>query len=595
MEDYPTAAAFITLAEAKAEMRALASSKPNIQERDYTIPNMAPVWWSYGKSTSNPLRGKVLIVPEASKMDQVASIWTGLAKSQCRRKDEPLSPYEYWNRNRDTLVKQVGERRTQAETAEALDNAIWQKVKGCGAFKPRVAAGVMQMFQAKRILDFSSGWGDRLFAAISLDVDAYTGVDPNPALHDPYQQMIEDLVPLQKRGRYTLIESPFQTAVLPGGLTYDLVFTSPPYYDLELYATKTDGQNLDQWKSAFLYPSLDKAWEALEVGGHLAISINDFWGRGADAVRTSYVEDMVRYVSSLPGARSLNSVYRGRCTPYIASSTESALGGTSGDRVLVVNMPIWCWRREIPTLDVNPPVIVEPYQLDTTRVVNVIRDDLLPGTTKQRGALPYLASYPDYDEFVYAGHESGHGHLCIAFVAHTLGKRATLFLSSVGTSTAAVNRMNKSREYGARVYLIPDKLSVVTEEARKYCDRTKGALLVPLGMDNAEYQAHMVRALNAAIPPDLAPARMWIVAGSGRVLRSLEELFPDTEFLSVRVGRELRNGEEATYVSKYKLSQEVKDEDLPPYPASKTYDAKLWPFVRQYAQDGDYIWNVAGY
>lgn len=593
MEDYPTAAAFITLAEAKQEMRALASSKPNIQERDYTIPNMAPEWWSYGKSTSNPLRGKVLIVPEANKMDQVASIWTGLPKSQCRRKDEPLSPYEYWNQNRDSLIKQVGERRTQAETAEALDNAIWQAVKGCGAFKPRVAAGVMQMFQAKRVLDFSSGWGDRLFAFISLDVDAYTGVDPNPGLHGPYQQMIDDLVPVQKRGRYTMIESPFQTAVLPRGLTYDLVFTSPPYFDLELYATKTDGgQNLDQWKSAFLYPSLDKAWEALEVGGHLALSINDFWGRGADAVRTSYVEDMVRYVSSLPGAHSLNSVYRGRCTPYIASST-------GGDGTLI-GAPIWCWRRtEIQSTDwqalSQTPVVIEPYQLDTTRVVNVIRDDLLPGTTKQRGALPYLASYPDYDEFVYAGQESGHGHLCIAFVANTLGKRATLFLSSVGTNPAMVERMNKSREYGARIYAIPDKLSVVTEEARKYCDRTKGALLVPLGMDNAEYQAQMVLALNAAIPSDLAPVRMWIVTGSGRVLRSLEELFPYTKFLSVRVGRELRNGDDATYVSKYKLSQEVKYEDLPPYPSSKTYDAKLWPYVKLHAQDGDYIWNVAGY
>lgn len=592
MEDYPTAASFITLAEAERELRALASTEPRIDERDYTIPNMASEWWSYGKSTSYPLTGKIIIVPEASKMDQVASIWTGMAKSQCRRKDEPLSPYEYWNQNRDSLVKQVGERRTEIETAEALDNAIWQKVKGCGAFKPRVAAAVMQFFQAKRVLDFSAGWGDRPFAAISLDVEAYTGVDPNPSLHGPYQQMIADLVPLQKRGRYTMIESPFQTAILPEGLTYDLVFTSPPYFDLELYATKAEGESLDQWKSLFLYPALDKAWEALEVGGHLVLSINDYWGRGADAVKTSYVEDMARYVSSLPGARSLNSIYRGRCVPYLASST-------GGDGVLI-GAPIWCWKRESETsMDwqalSQTPVVIEPYQLDTTRVVNVIRDDLLPGTTKQRGALPYLASYPDYDEFVYAGQESGHGHLCIAFVANTLGKRATLFLSSVGTSTAAVERMNKSREYGARIYAIPDKLSVVTEEARKYCDRTRGALLIPLGMDNAEYQAQMVRALNAAIPRDLAPARMWIVAGSGRVMRSLEELFPDTEFLSVRVGRELRSGGDTTYVSKYKLSQEVRDEDLPPYPASKTYDAKLWPYVKLHAQNGDYIWNVAGF
>lgn len=30
----------------------------------------------------------------------------------------------------------------------------------------------------------------------------------------------------------------------------------------------------------------------------------------------------------------------------------------------------------------------------------------------------------------------------------------------------------------------------------------------------------------------------------------------------------------------------------PPYPSVANYDAKLWEFVEQHAEDGDYVWNV---
>ena len=31
----------------------------------------------------------------------------------------------------------------------------------------------------------------------------------------------------------------------------------------------------------------------------------------------------------------------------------------------------------------------------------------------------------------------------------------------------------------------------------------------------------------------------------------------------------------------------------PPYPSVPNYDAKLWQFVLQAGQAGDYVWNVA--
>ena len=226
------------------------------------------------------------------------------------------------------------------------------------------------------------------------------------------------------------------------------------------------------------------------------------------------------------------------------------------------------------------------------RRLTVVRDDLLEGSTKQRGATPWLMRYLDYSEFVYAGSIEGYGHLCIAIVAETLKKKCTLFLQAADNTETSL--VAASRSHGARIVLIPNTLKITTEEATKYVARTVGSLLVPLGMDVAEYQCHMVRAIREALPPLFAsPKRMWVVVGSGRLLLSLQEIFPETEFLSVQVGRSPYNKARPTYISKYKLKQEVTLKDTPPYPASKTYEAKLWPFIREFARDGDWIWNAA--
>jgi hypothetical protein len=37
-----------------------------------------------------------------------------------------------------------------------------------------------------------------------------------------------------------------------------------------------------------------------------------------------------------------------------------------------------------------------------------------------------------------------------------------------------------------------------------------------------------------------------------------------------------------------------KSRRLPPYPSVSNYDAKLWQFVMEKGQEGDYIWNVGG-
>jgi hypothetical protein len=61
----------------------------------------------------------------------------------------------------------------------------------------------------------------------------------------------------------------------------DLVFTSPPYFNREVYSEDENqschkyGDSYDSWKNGFLIPTLKTAAEWLKPGGHLLWNIAD--------------------------------------------------------------------------------------------------------------------------------------------------------------------------------------------------------------------------------------------------------------------------------------------------------------------------------
>ena len=58
-------------------------------------------------------------------------------------------------------------------------------------FKPNVAKAIYQMTDAKRVLDTSCGWGDRLAGFFASDAEEYIGCDPNPNTFKQYLKQIE--------------------------------------------------------------------------------------------------------------------------------------------------------------------------------------------------------------------------------------------------------------------------------------------------------------------------------------------------------------------------------------------------------------------
>ena len=91
------------------------------------------------------------------------------------------------------------------------------------------------------------------------------------------------------------------------------------------------------------------------------------------------------------------------------------------------------------------------------------------------------------------------------------------------------------------------------------------------------------------------PKRIWLVAGSGTLLKSLRKVFPRSKFMVVQVGKKIwpdqMRVKDKLFVSPKKFWE--KADPLPPYPSVSTYDAKLWEFVLKYGKNDDYVWNVA--
>ena len=67
--------------------------------------------------------------------------------------------------------------------------------------------------------------------------------------------------------------------------TFDIVFTSPPYFNVERYSYDDNQswvryKNIDSWNYQFLQKSLDNIIPTLKSGGKLCINISDVYNGG---------------------------------------------------------------------------------------------------------------------------------------------------------------------------------------------------------------------------------------------------------------------------------------------------------------------------
>jgi hypothetical protein len=199
-------------------------------------------------------------------------------------KSEAVSPFEFWMTQKSKIIDLIYTEK-QPLNSYTLREALFNLAPEATLFKTTVAKSIYDIFKPKHILDMSSGWGDRLIAAIAygeasgVDVK-YSGFDPNSSLKYKYMNIVSKLSPENKRGNFKVRTEPFESANLKDIKDVDLFFSSPPYFDFEVY-TNEETQSINNYKTyndwivKFLFRSIKNAFSVIIKDGYFVMHITD--------------------------------------------------------------------------------------------------------------------------------------------------------------------------------------------------------------------------------------------------------------------------------------------------------------------------------
>jgi len=275
----------------------------------------------------------------------------------------------------------------------------------------------------------------------------------------------------------------------------------------------------------------------------------------------------------------------------------------------------------------NPPLNIISISLTPTKKINIIQDNILIAGTKQRVSTLFIKKIITNDNsiktLVYAGSYNGFGAIATAYSAYKLNLKCIVFLSSIGTGSNKeenYDKIIKSKQIrtlialNAKIYLCKNYREARELEYKisQYEDwKIKpGYFIVPMGLNDSD--GIMINLLSKQIKKNIKNTnlnkknvRIWLVAGSGGILMSLVKAIPKASFYVLLTGggkyidmvKQLikeNNKEKNTtiiIVNDLDISGITNDSDKY-YESVKGYDNQIFPYVKKYAKDGDYIWNV---
>jgi hypothetical protein len=138
-------------------------------------------------------------------------------------------------------------------------------------FKPVIARNLYKRYKPTLILDPCAGWGGRALGAMSLNIN-YVGFDTNINLKPAYEKM-KSLYPSD-----SLVDIYFKDSSRAdfSQFSYDMVFTSPPYYVrslLEIYENMPYYENELDFNNSFLRPMVSNSWKHLKPNGVMALNV----------------------------------------------------------------------------------------------------------------------------------------------------------------------------------------------------------------------------------------------------------------------------------------------------------------------------------
>lgn len=248
------------------------------------------------------------------------------------------SPHRSWytKKFRDTLLNCLWTLKFEQVDLKVLKSALHLRKYVASQFRPSAAKCIYQYFNSKKVLDFSSGWGDRLNGFLSCDnTESYLGIDPNDRLFIGYHDQLKNYNTTHKN---VVLKMECAEDVGMHTDNFDTIFTSPPYFNIERY-NQEDNQSwkrykkLNNWLDGFLFPVLEKSWNSLNSGGHMIINISDVY---SNHTINKICDPMNNFMSKLYGAS-----YGGSIGLRMAKRPNSK--AVKSDGIFVE--PMWVWKK----------------------------------------------------------------------------------------------------------------------------------------------------------------------------------------------------------------------------------------------------------
>ena len=213
-------------------------------------------------------------------------------------------------------------------------------------FKPNVAKTIYQMTNAKRVLDTSCGWGDRLAGFFASDATEYIGCDPNPNTFKQYLKQIETYNSfLSQPKKVTIYNCGAEDLPWDKIDNIDCAFTSPPYFSTERYnegGEKEENQSwfkfdeYSKWRDDFYLPVAKKSMESSK---HMFVNIMDPNIKNKRYYSSDELVDSLK--DNFVGQIGMRIMQRPKSDKLFESEEEKA---EFMNRIYIEN--VWCFSKE---------------------------------------------------------------------------------------------------------------------------------------------------------------------------------------------------------------------------------------------------------
>lgn len=159
----------------------------------------------------------------------------------------------------------------------------FRKTKGVSNFRPTAAKALIHRHSppSGRVLDFSAGFGGRLLGCLTLD-RTYVGFEPCQQQFDGLQTMWKSIDRVASTSCMVRLHKACAEDAMPRheSESFDLIFTSPPYFDRERYSNEPTQSYIryprySTWRKAFLHFVIAESHRLLKREGVLLLNVAD--------------------------------------------------------------------------------------------------------------------------------------------------------------------------------------------------------------------------------------------------------------------------------------------------------------------------------